>query len=60
MNNILSQAKSLAYRMWLKQLDYIRSRSKCKDYGDNDTIETIWNKLPKVSQEFWINRVKEF
>ncbi len=48
-----NQAKALAFNQWNSTLSFLRSRTKCRDYGFNETSETHWNKLPEISKIYW-------
>lgn len=51
------KAKELAYTQWLSTLSYLRKHIKCRDYGEKETADSLWQKLPKVSKEFWLHLV---
>lgn len=52
----LTKAKQLAFNAWSTTLYNLRKKTKCKDYGFNETLDSIWDKLPKLSQEYWLER----
>ncbi len=52
----LLRAKELAWSAWFSTLQYIRTKPKCKDYGNKHTIDTLWDALPEQSKNYWLER----
>lgn len=48
-------AKEMAFARFKKELEFLNTRPKCKDYGQNETAESLWKKLPQASKEYWLS-----
>lgn len=46
----------MCYGRWHRELDFLRRHPKCANYGDNETPDTIWDKLPQASKDYWLMR----
>lgn len=51
-----NEAKRLCFNKWERTLHFLRKHPKCETYGISETADTIWEKLPKLSKQFWIDR----
>ena len=49
------KAKTLMFDAWCKTLPSIRKENP--DYGYGENPYSLWDKLPDVSKEHWLNRV---
>jgi hypothetical protein len=53
-----SKAKTAAFNAWklsLVELQKFRT-AKLRDYGMYETAESVWNKLPQDSKDYWQQR----
>lgn len=53
---MLEKAKELLFNRWTRELDFLRTRPKCKDYGKGETVDSLWDKLPSVSKQYWLTK----
>jgi hypothetical protein len=49
-----NKAKLLMFDTWLLTLP--RIRKKIPTYGEGETMDAIWNRLPSVSKEYWMEK----
>lgn len=52
----MEKAKEKAFKAFQSTLPFLHRRKKCQDYGKEETAETMWAKLPKVSKLYWLKQ----
>lgn len=52
----MQNAKQMAFNHWQSITNGLAMKKRHKGYGEGETADSIWAKLPQASKDYWLER----